>query len=247
MSDIFKEEFKQRCLRNLGAPVNQINVTNDQIEDAVQDALDLYIDHHYDGSEIIYIFHEISNEDKTKQRIELPPGVQSVVQILDADLYGIEGDPLFDNVWHLSKDAHQLAANTTSLGSYAISMSYLNLLEQMFDQAYMWRFNKVKNHLQMSIDWAELPVGKKIVIKAYSAIDPADYPEVYGDRWLRQYATALIQYRWAMNLGKYKEISLPGGVTLDVDGIKEEAQEALTNLKENLMDEFTYPVDFFTG
>jgi len=39
--------------------------------------------------------------------------------------------------------------------------------------------------------------------------------EVWNDRFLKRYATALIKYQWGSNLSKFAGIQLPGGVTLD--------------------------------
>lgn len=45
-----REEFKKYVLTALGAPVVDINVTDEQIEDRIQDALDFWNLYHYDGS-----------------------------------------------------------------------------------------------------------------------------------------------------------------------------------------------------
>ena len=38
-----REEFKSYCLRQLGAPVLEVNVDDDQVEDLVDDALQLFL------------------------------------------------------------------------------------------------------------------------------------------------------------------------------------------------------------
>ena len=39
-----KETFKQYCLRKLGAPVIEINVDDDQVDDRIDEALRYYYD-----------------------------------------------------------------------------------------------------------------------------------------------------------------------------------------------------------
>lgn len=48
------------ALRKLGAPVLAIEVNTDQIEDRVDEALQFFQDFHYDGTERIYLKHQIT-------------------------------------------------------------------------------------------------------------------------------------------------------------------------------------------
>ena len=50
-----REEFKNYCLRALGAPVLRINVDDQQLEDRIDDALDLFWEYHSDGSELVFL------------------------------------------------------------------------------------------------------------------------------------------------------------------------------------------------
>lgn len=50
-----REELKQYCLRALGAPVLEINVDDDQLDDRIDDALEYWRQYHSDGVEQIYM------------------------------------------------------------------------------------------------------------------------------------------------------------------------------------------------
>lgn len=50
-----RDELKEYCLRRLGAPVIEINVDEDQVEDRIQDAIDFWHEYHFDGVETIYL------------------------------------------------------------------------------------------------------------------------------------------------------------------------------------------------
>ena len=58
-----RQELVDYCLRKLGAPVLEINVDDDQIDDAVDDALQLFNERHFDGVERMYLKYKISEED----------------------------------------------------------------------------------------------------------------------------------------------------------------------------------------
>jgi hypothetical protein len=49
-----RAEFKAYCLRALGAPILEINVTDEQVEDRIDYALKMFADYHFDGSEKVY-------------------------------------------------------------------------------------------------------------------------------------------------------------------------------------------------
>jgi hypothetical protein len=55
-----RSTFKDYCLRNLGAPVIEINVDDDQLEDRIDEALDIFRLYHYDGIEKVYLKHQIT-------------------------------------------------------------------------------------------------------------------------------------------------------------------------------------------
>lgn len=50
-----RESLKQYCLRDLGAPVLEINVDDDQLEDRIDQTLDYWRLYHYEGIEQIYL------------------------------------------------------------------------------------------------------------------------------------------------------------------------------------------------
>ena len=54
-----REGLKQYCLRDLGAPVLEINVDDDQLEDRIDQALEYWRLYHYDGIEKLYMKHKI--------------------------------------------------------------------------------------------------------------------------------------------------------------------------------------------
>ena len=58
-----REGFKDYCLRQLGAPVLEINVDDDQIEDLLDDALQFWQERHFDGTESQYLKYKITQDD----------------------------------------------------------------------------------------------------------------------------------------------------------------------------------------
>ena len=60
-----REGLKQYALRDLGAPVLEINVDDDQLEDRLDEALDYWRLYHYEGIEQIYLKQQIRASEIT--------------------------------------------------------------------------------------------------------------------------------------------------------------------------------------
>ena len=56
------------CLRQLGAPVLEINVDDDQIDDLVDDAIQYFNERHFDGVEKMYLKYKITQDDVDRGR-----------------------------------------------------------------------------------------------------------------------------------------------------------------------------------
>lgn len=78
-----RSEFKEYCLRKLGKPVIEINVDDDQVEDRIDEALKMYWDYHFDGTEKIYYKHQVTSTDKSNKYITLPENIIGAVNIFD--------------------------------------------------------------------------------------------------------------------------------------------------------------------
>tara|TARA_B100000965_G_scaffold321953_1_gene283355 strand:+ start:483 stop:1340 length:858 start_codon:yes stop_codon:yes gene_type:complete len=58
-----RQELINYSLRQLGAPVLEINVDEDQIEDLVDDAIQFFNERHFDGVERMYLKYQLTEED----------------------------------------------------------------------------------------------------------------------------------------------------------------------------------------
>ena len=64
------------CLRQLGAPVVEINVADEQVQDLLDDAIQLFQQRHFDGVIQTFLKYEITQEDKDRAKA-VPPGAPS--------------------------------------------------------------------------------------------------------------------------------------------------------------------------
>jgi hypothetical protein len=74
----------------------------------------------------------------------------------------------------------------------------------------------------------------------------AGVSDVWNDKFLKKYGTALIKYQWGSNLSKFAGIQMPGGVTLDGPRIMQEALEEINKVEEEMYN-MILPSEIFTG
>lgn len=71
--------------------------------------------------------------------------------------------------------------------------------------------------------------------------------DVWNDRFLKQYATALIKKQWGENMKKFSGIQMPGGVTLNGDKIWEEADLEIKKIEEEMQVYNVLPNEIMIG
>ncbi len=58
-----REELTNYCLRQLGEPVVEINVADEQIEDLIDDGIQYFQERHFDGVERMYLKYKLTEDD----------------------------------------------------------------------------------------------------------------------------------------------------------------------------------------
>jgi len=98
------------------------------------------------------------------------------------------------------------------------------------------------------MNWKEeLAANGNLLIEAYVALNPDKFTEIYNDRLLKKYVTALIKRQWGMNMSKFTGVQLPGGVTLRGAEIVAEAQQEIALIEQQVQLEYELPINFMVG
>jgi len=166
-----RQQFKEYCLRRLGWPVLEINVDDDQVEDRIDDALSYWRDYHYDGSEKLFMKHQITQEDIDRQWIYCPDAVQFVTGIFPFDNSNASIN-MFDLRYQLR--LHDLYDFTSvSYVSYEITMQHIRTLNLLFSGTPQFRFNRHQNKVFLDIDWTrDVEPGDYVIVECYRVLNP---------------------------------------------------------------------------
>jgi hypothetical protein len=228
-----REEFKQFVLRRLGAPVIEINVDDTQLEDRIDEALLYYADYHYDGTEATYYKHQITAEDVTNKYITLPENIIGAVRIFDLGSSLTAGG--FFNIQYQIALNDLYTLTSQSILPYYMAIQNLSVLQEVLVGRQPIRYNRHVNKLYIDMNWDKVQEGHFLIVEAYKVVDPDEFTDVWADRWLYRYATALIGVQWGSNLTKFANMSLPGGVQFNGGEILSRYQKEQDDLEQEML------------
>jgi len=240
-----REEFKEYCLRRLGKPVININVDPDQIDDRLDYSLKYYYDYHFDGSELTYYKHQLTQQDIDNKYITLPENIMGVVSIFDIGS-SLTAGGIFNIQYQIAlNDLYTLTSQ--SILPYYMAMQNVRLLQEILVGKQPIRYNRHRNILHIDMNWDKVTAGQFLVVEAYQVVDPEVYQDVWSDRWLQRYATAQIKQQWGQNLTKFVGVQLPGGVQFNGERILEEANQEIRDLEAEMINSYSLPVSDMMG
>jgi hypothetical protein len=315
-----RQQLIDYCLRELGHPVVEINVDDDQVSDRIDAALQYYQDYHYDGVERLYLKQQVTATRITlgtsnasnfalgttvtgsssgayatvcselnttsngttllvrgstgtwttgetivgsngttaavvrvslgnvdRQYFELDDSIIGVRRVLPFSAVNTGQSYMWDIRYQMRlNDMFDLLS--TSIIYYEQVKSHLALIDQLLVGSKSFRFQRHQNRLFLDMSWAtDVSVGEYVIVECYKILDPNTWTDVYNDRFLKRYATALIKKQWGNNLKKFTGIQMPGGVTLNGKEIYDEAVAEIEYLENEAQSTYVEPPDFMVG
>jgi len=245
MSNSCRNDLKNYILRKLGSPAIQINVTDEQIYDRIDDALDIYWEWHHEGTFKDYVTHIMTADNILTKTIPIDEWIYTVIRIIS--LGGPENSVNLEYQSYMQNIGTQLMVQDSGILNYTINESYFNLVDSFFRRQKIIDFNQRHNILHIRSDINYINEGDIIVFEVYRLNEPDKYKETWNDWWLKKYVTELVKKQWGQNMSKYDGIQLPGGITLNGRQIYDDAQQQIERLEEQLLESLTLPIDFLVG
>lgn len=241
-----REEFKDWCLRQLGAPVMDINIDDEQLDDCVDSALQFFQDYHFDATENWYVSHQITQQDKDNQYIDIDPDVIGVSRVFPIGSTNASVN-MFDLRYQLR--LHDLFDFTsTSYVNYTLTMQHIRTLDLLFSGEFPIRFNRHTHKLYLDMNWdSSLEVGEYLVFEGFKVVDYDVYNSLWNDRLFKALATAHVKKVWGANLKKFGGTKMLGGQLLDGQVLYNEAMNEIAGLEEKIESSMQSPPRFLVG
>jgi hypothetical protein len=153
-----RQELIDYCLRKLGAPVLEINVAQEQIEDLVDDAVQFFQERHFDGVYQTYLKYQITQNDIDRGRAKGIDGVGIATTSANVNINGSQLQfDYYENSNYLQIPSHVIGVNKIFHfeGSNSISSGMFSIKYQLFlNDIYYWgstellTYSMVKRYLE---------------------------------------------------------------------------------------------------
>ena len=264
-------------LRQLGAPVLEINIDDEQLHDAVNDTVQIYQERHYDGIERMFLKYKFTQDDIDRGTakdtdgvgIVTSTGIQTSNVTVTSNFYETSNFlAVPDSILGVNKifkfDSSSISGgmfsikyqlflndlyyfNSVNLLQFAMTKTYLEDIDHLLTTEKQIRFNQRQDRLYLDIDWKAQQEGDFIVIDCFRALDPDEFTQVYNDPFVKLYLTALIKRQWGQNLIKFRGTKLPGGIELNGREIYDDGVRELEELRSRMMQDYETPPLDFIG
>jgi hypothetical protein len=265
-----RTELIDYAKRQLGYPVLEVNVADEQLDDLLDDAIQYFQERHFDGVELMYLKHKLTAEDVARGRGTGSAGITTTtatstivgtattfsfqensnyIEIPPSviginKIFKVDTSTVSDGLFNIR---YQLFLNdlyyfsSIDLLHYTMVKTYLSDIEFLLTPEKQVRFNKRQDRLYIDTDWERLAAGDFLVIECYRVLDPNDFRRVYNDSFIKKYFTALVKRQWGQNLIKFNNVALPGGITLNGRQIYEDGQRELDVIVEKMSSTYELP------
>ena len=183
------------CLRKLGAPVLEINLDDDQIDDLVDDAIQLFNERHFDGVERMYLKYQLTEEDIERGKAKNGDGVGIVTTT--ATSTNIAGYGTTVSNWYETSNFLQVPDSvigiekifkfdTSSISGGMFSIKYQLFLNDLyyFNSVELLQYAMVKSYLE-DIDFLLTPDKQVRFNKRQDRLYlDVDWKSIDKDEWI---------------------------------------------------------------
>ena len=153
-----RQELIDYCLRKLGAPVLEINVADEQIDDLVDDALQYFNERHYDGVERMYLKYKITQDDIDRGKARGTNGVGIVTTTGTSNIpgYGSTSFNFYESSNYIQVPDSVIGVekifkfDTSSISGGMFSIKYQLFLNDLyyFNSVELLQYAMVKSYLE---------------------------------------------------------------------------------------------------
>ena len=153
-----RQELIDYCLRRLGAPVLEINIDDDQIDDLVDDALQYFHERHFDGIERMYLKYKITQSDVDRGSAKGTNGVGIVTTTGTSNItgYGSTAFNFYETSNYIQVPDSVIGIervfkfDTSSISGGMFSIKYQLLLNDLyyFNSVELLQYSMVKRYLE---------------------------------------------------------------------------------------------------
>ena len=228
------QSFKEKIFRKAGGDFNNIEVSDDNFTDILSDLMKRYMNEHADGAfQQVYALTVIENQ----HTYTLPSNIVAVVGYYKAQVASAAGYPSLQK--YLYERDNQLFTND-DLADYALFEAYLNDIDIMTGIEFDFHYSTSTKQLTI-LNTQEFEV---IYFRVWSDLTDEFSEDIYDDEFFVDWVLGYFMKTWWRNIKKYKDRPLIGGTRLNLEDLKQDADELIERCEDRLRNELSEPAEF---
>jgi hypothetical protein len=253
-----RDEFKKYILRKLGGGINRIiptQMTMDQLDDCIDDAIDKFQRYHYDGSRKRTMI--IQKTDQRQTEYDLPESVLAVNRILHGrytyfNTGGTGSSGAYEDYLLYGRRQGGLSTRTRDgqiITPYYIQEQSFNTFTDVYLPDPEYTFSSVTKRLivQSPVDRRNYFENQNaLYLEIVEAITEDVAPDMYDHEWLKEYTIAITGIQWATNITRFSNVALPGQAVSNGEKMLARYEIQKDKLEEELKSSGTVPKIFVT-
>jgi len=158
--------LKNYCFRELGSPVINIEVDSSQAVDRINEAVQFFVERHYDGTEEVYYHKTVTHTDIENGYLTMPAEYSAMIDVLLTGNNGTGVDNLDNYQYQFMSNMTAMmlqSGNVGTVADYYIQMSHLSLIQDMLGAEHNFDYNSTTNILRAK--WNLNSVGSANLFK----------------------------------------------------------------------------------
>lgn len=219
----------------LGAPTINVEVTDDQIGEIIDDAVQKFTEYAYgtlEGAVIVELsgIGEYDMPDTMTNLIKLSKGGTSNLTNFQANF----GEGYVPNIW---SEQFFTGTLTGSIIPSIISISATTAsLQKFLGDDIVFNFNPHNKKLQVLENYS----GPCVLHYQYEYLADDAGDLIFNHEWIKNYTKAKTKELWSTVTGKYDQ-ALVGGARINYDKMAQEAERDIEKLDEELLNKWSDP------
>lgn len=236
-----KEQLITYIRQQLGEPVINVEVTDEQISEIIDAAVQKFTEYAYGTLEDTVLI-----QLDGKAEYQLPDTITNIIKLSKGSTSNITnfgtnfGSGYVPDIWS------QQFFTTSLVGDIIPAVmqisAVVSVLEKYFGDDMYFNFNPHRKTLKLF----EPYTGQAVLHYQYEYIANEEDDLVYNHEWIKDYTVAKTKFLWGSIVGKYSQ-SLIGGAQINYNDIKSDATQEIERLNQELLTKWSDTAPILIG
>lgn len=244
-------ELTNYIKRQLGAPIVDLEITEEQIDDVINEVAQIYGEYAREGQELVMLRCNLTNHSSPTQ-IKVPKEIYSVEEVYH-DINLMMNNSLFSSTPGFTHFFSSGYSQNFMFNQIQFDLTTYRIIQEHLDMVRMFQNNKVNFSFNKNTQFLTLylPVKRQssiyVYIAGYTMLDPEIYYRLYNDRWFKRSCVSKCKILWGNNLIKFDTLEMDAGWKIVPSNIISEGEKEWEKLEIELEDKLTEPPMFTIG